>query len=164
MATSGFLLYLLPASSIAVLSVLYLSNSPSSSSSSPALSASLSTDKTWPVRFSLFPFPFSSMCLFLIFLIWVFLVCWRIWSWVGDLWRRRWSDFSALLAGPLEESAAAAFLSLCLLWLLGSTPNLLLPFPNVLPAHTPFLKSEILQIIFFLNWRKILKWDVFVLL
>lgn len=60
--------------------------------------------------------------------------CWRIWSWVGGLWRRRWSDFSALLAEPLEESAAAAFLSLCLRWLLGSTPNLLLPFPNVLLA------------------------------
>ncbi|XP_038881081.1 sulfite exporter TauE/SafE family protein 4 [Benincasa hispida] len=51
MATSGFLLYLLSASSIAVLSVLYLSNpssSSSSSSSSSALSAYLSTDKTWP--------------------------------------------------------------------------------------------------------------------
>ncbi|XP_022926051.1 sulfite exporter TauE/SafE family protein 4 [Cucurbita moschata] len=48
MATSGFLLYLLSASSIAILSALYLSSPSSSPSSSFVLSDSLSTDKIWP--------------------------------------------------------------------------------------------------------------------
>lgn len=75
MATSGFLLYLLSASSIAILSVLYLSNSASSSSSSSdaVLSAALSVEKTWPVRFLIFFFSLFSMRLFLLFSFWVFL-------------------------------------------------------------------------------------------